>query len=116
MRSKKRYRPKTIVLLRRKSFFARLAACALLAVATSPASLAKEMAAPRHETPTISSQFNLYKAAQRALLDAGYDPGPADGLWGSRSKEALAKFQADNDLVATGVVSPKTVEALGIGK
>ena len=105
-----------IFLPRRGSFLVTMAACALLTVVTSPASLAKEMAAPRHETPTISSQFNLYKAAQRALRDAGYDPGPADGLWGSRSKEALARFQADNDLVATGVVSPKTVEALGIGK
>ena len=105
-----------IVLFRRGSFLVTLVACVLLAVATSPAGLAKEMAAPRHETPTASSQFNLYKAAQRALRDAGYDLGDVDGLWGTRSKAALAEFQADNGLAPTGLVSPETVEKLGIGK
>ena len=38
------------------------------------------------------------KYAQESLSELGYEPGPIDGLWGSRTKEALRLFYLDNDL------------------
>ncbi len=35
------------------------------------------------------------KALQRALTQAGYNPGPVDGKWAERSSRALMRFQAD---------------------
>jgi membrane fusion protein, macrolide-specific efflux system len=41
-------------------------------------------------------------ALQRALAAAGYDPGDADGEFGSETAEALADWQADQELDETG--------------
>ena len=51
---------------------------------------------------------------QRQLLLAflGYDPGPFDGLWGSRSRRACAAFQKDRGLPADGLGGERTDEAL----
>ena len=49
---------------------------------------------------------------QEALRRAGYDPGPADGKWGQKTKSALMAFQKDNGLKADGAVGPKTLEKL----
>ncbi|GEM_PF-121824 len=39
---------------------------------------------------------------QEALTALGYDPGPVDGLLGSRTRTAIRAFQADYDLPVTG--------------
>ena len=41
-------------------------------------------------------------ALQRALAAAGYDPGDADGEFGGETAEALADWQADQELDETG--------------
>ena len=46
---------------------------------------------------------------QEALKRAGYDPGPADGKMGQKTKNALMKFQMDNGLKADGVLGPQTL-------
>ena len=38
------------------------------------------------------------KYAQESLYELGYQPGPIDGLWGSKTKEALRSFYRDYDL------------------
>lgn len=50
---------------------------------------------------------------QRALRRRGFDPGPIDGIIGSRTRRALVQFQRRNNLAQTGV-SSETLRALGI--
>ncbi|MCR6628757.1 MAG: peptidoglycan-binding protein [Magnetospirillum sp.] len=45
---------------------------------------------------------DLVAAAQRELAALGYDPGPADGVVGARTRRALMAFQADKGLPADG--------------
>ncbi|GIX11844.1 serine protease [Elioraea sp.] len=54
-------------------------------------------------------------AVQRALEALGYDPGPADGVLGPRTREAIAAFQRDRGLPTTGVPDRATVAALRDG-
>ena len=60
------------------------------------------------------AQFNLIKAVQTTLTEAGYDPGPVDGLRGPKTDEALAAFQAEAGLEPDGILGPKTLRALGL--
>lgn len=56
-----------------------------------------------------------YKQIQRALKARGYDPGPIDGRWGSRSAAALKRFERDNDLPADGKLDALVLIMLGLG-
>ena len=49
---------------------------------------------------------------QRQLASLGYDPGPADGILGPRTRDAMRTFQAKEGLPATGAVSTVFEEAL----
>lgn len=52
------------------------------------------------------------KLIQEALVAAGYDPGPIDGIEGPLTQQALRAFQADHGLAADGLVGPLTHAAL----
>ena len=45
---------------------------------------------------------------QKALARAGFDPGPADGRAGKKTKLAIKHFQAKHGLPADGIVGKKT--------
>ena len=49
---------------------------------------------------------------QQSLKDAGFDPGPIDGIRGRKTIKAIKDFQASNGLVVDGLVGPKTKAAL----
>jgi formylglycine-generating enzyme required for sulfatase activity len=49
---------------------------------------------------------------QRLLKQAGLDPGPADGMFGARTEEALRRYQSSKDLPVTGVPDSATEKAL----
>jgi peptidoglycan hydrolase-like protein with peptidoglycan-binding domain len=51
------------------------------------------------------------KSIQEALIERGYDPGKPDGKIGNKTKNAIAKFQKDNNL-ATGGITYETLQAL----
>ena len=51
---------------------------------------------------------------QQRLQELGYDPGTADGIFGTRTQQAVLAFQRDYGLTADGVVGEKTLAALGI--
>ncbi|MDQ4144271.1 MAG: peptidoglycan-binding protein, partial [Actinomycetota bacterium] len=38
----------------------------------------------------------------------GYDPGPIDGIFGSKTETAVKEYQTNNGLVADGIVGPRT--------
>jgi murein L,D-transpeptidase YcbB/YkuD len=64
-------------------------------------------------------KYNLLKVpgvsgmdVQRALLRAGYDPGPLDGRPGKKTRAAVKAFQKKNNLTADGVVGERTWTAL----
>ena len=48
------------------------------------------------------------KDLQRALAAAGFDPGPADGHMGKKTKSAIRAHQKKNGLHADGIVGEKT--------
>lgn len=56
----------------------------------------------------------LVKRVQRALKDAGINPGKIDGLYGPHTVAAVFAFQKINRLVADGIVGPKTAKKLGV--
>jgi len=54
------------------------------------------------------------RRAQERLQALGYEPGPADGLMGPRTREAISAFQRDQGLPASGELDRATREALGL--
>ena len=67
--------------------------------------------------PTLSlggPTADTVKRAQEALKSYGIDPGPIDGIIGSRTRKAIMIFQAENMLDETGILDTETQEKLGI--
>lgn len=64
------------------------------------------------EEPNMSGA--LVESVQRALKDAGFDPGTIDGFYGPHTVAAVFAFQRSNRLVADGIVGPKTAKKLGV--
>ncbi|MBS1419292.1 MAG: spore cortex-lytic enzyme [Clostridia bacterium] len=54
------------------------------------------------------------KEIQSKLRDWGYYRGPVDGIYGSKTEEAVKYFQRKNGLNADGQVGNQTLAALGI--
>lgn len=49
---------------------------------------------------------------QKRLAELGFDPGPADGVRGRKTINAIKAFQKSKRLVADGIVGPKTIAKL----
>lgn len=52
---------------------------------------------------------------QQALIAKGYLNGPATGVWGPESVEALKRFQQNQTLDPTGKLNSLSLIALGLG-
>jgi Putative peptidoglycan binding domain len=50
--------------------------------------------------------------AQELLKEAGFNPGPIDGILGPRTREGLRRYQASHGLPETGVLDEATQESL----
>lgn len=61
--------------------------------------------APRFDHPWV-------KEIQTHLATLGYNPGPADGVFGQGTGNAVKIFQQNNGLVATGLPTPSLMDAL----
>ena len=62
----------------------------------------------------IGSQSNEVKSIQQALKEKGYFNSNVDGIFGTKTKNAVISFQKDNGLTADGVVGLQTLRALGL--
>lgn len=49
---------------------------------------------------------------QSILKQIGYDPGPIDGVYGSKTENAVRQFQRNNGLVPDGIIGPNTYKIL----
>lgn len=65
---------------------------------------------------SVQSQANssVIKQAQQKLSAAGHDAGPADGLLGAKTQQALKDFQQAKGIDATGQLDQRTLTALGV--
>lgn len=54
------------------------------------------------------------KQVQAALNAEGYNAGPPDGALGPKSRAAIARYQSDNELPATGSIDASLLASLGI--
>lgn len=52
------------------------------------------------------------KVIQEKLANAGFPPGPIDGIYGRATELAVINFQQSEGLLADGIVGPKTLNAL----
>jgi len=54
------------------------------------------------------------EATQERLAQLGYYNSPVDGIFGPATRDAVAKYQIDNQLDVTGSLSPDTLQSLGV--
>ncbi|MCV2866705.1 peptidoglycan-binding protein [Albidovulum sediminicola] len=78
--------------------------------------LQKPQTSPPQQIPS-PSQVPAYDAsqvyeAQTLLARLGYDPGPADGVMGSRTSNAIRQFETAQGLPPTGQPSPALISRL----
>ncbi len=57
---------------------------------------------------------NDVKVIQHALMDKGYRPGPADGVWGRRTEDAFRLYQSRSGMQSDGRVTQSTLADLGV--
>jgi hypothetical protein len=78
-----------------------------------PADMAEEdnRLAKKHPRRT-SSGGNTVRQAQQQLKTAGFDPGPADGYMGPKTRAAIRDYQAAHSLPKTGKLDRATQKSL----
>lgn len=70
-------------------------------------------APPASAAPASYQQGSpLVAEVQLALVQAGYNPGPADGVIGPRTRNAISGYQRANGMVADGMPSSVLLEHL----
>jgi len=62
----------------------------------------------------VSTSFadSMTRMVQEALVEKGFDPGPVDGIWGSKTKSAVMQFQESAGLTANGQIDGPTKSSL----
>jgi peptidoglycan hydrolase-like protein with peptidoglycan-binding domain len=61
---------------------------------------------------SIGSRGPEVVTLQTLLTEQGYDPGPSDGVFGTRTRRAVIAFQNDEGLLVDGIVGSVTASAL----
>ena len=62
--------------------------------------------------PLENAQDGSVSGAQARLRNLGYDPGPADGTLGPRTRRAICAFERAHGLEVTGKLGKKTLDKL----
>jgi His-Xaa-Ser repeat protein HxsA len=63
---------------------------------------------------TTGEVASMVTKVQVALVIRGYDPGPVDGKFGAKTKVALGRFQAANNLPISAAMDLETLRLLGV--
>ena len=85
-----------------------IAICAMLAGSMTFGTFAAPL-----EVYMKGNQSDEVKEIQEMLIDIGYlEEGQADGIFGSKTVDAVKEFQKDNDIRVDGMVGKETLEAL----
>ena len=58
----------------------------------------------------------LIKDVQQKLHDLGFDPGPVNGEFGTKTQAALAQFQLSQTVPASGALDDATLARLGVAR
>ena len=74
--------------------------------AVPPTAAAQQVKA--NVSPLVQSAIDRSKDIQRALKNAGFDPGSIDGKLGPKTKQAIIDFQKEKGLKPDGKVGPRT--------
>ena len=78
-------------------------------------SLHPEEAYPDPEVPADFDPYSgLVSDVQRKLRARGFDPGPVNGDFGSKTQAALAQFQLLNLIPVSGSLDDATLAELGV--
>jgi peptidoglycan hydrolase-like protein with peptidoglycan-binding domain len=92
---------------------AALASCLILAYESRLNELERVIAtAASQASPPIDDRRARLRQIQRLLAGQGYDPGPADGLMGGRTRAAILAFQRAHRLAVDGEPSADLLEHL----
>ncbi len=91
-----------------------LALAILLALNVFLIALAQTASADRYDLYKKGSSGQTVSEIQKRLKAWGYYSGAVDGLYGSRTEEAVRYFQRKNGLSADGQAGDQTLAALGI--
>ena len=62
----------------------------------------------------MGSSGSQVKTLQTKLNNWGYNAGTVDGIFGTKTRDAVKRFQQKNGLVVDGIVGTKTAAALGM--
>jgi Putative peptidoglycan binding domain len=65
-------------------------------------------------TTTAPAPDPTVTAVQTQLSQQGYYGGPIDGLFGPTTRDAVARYQTNQNLTVTGSLTPDTLHALGL--
>ena len=90
------------------------AGAAVASASPQPAVPASTPAAPTREAmeSSLGLERGERRRVQQGLASLGYAPGPADGLFGARTREAIRRYQGEKGFEATGYLSAEESEAL----
>ena len=64
----------------------------------------------------IQDRQTLVRLIQELLIARGYDPGPADGMEGPRTRDAVAQFQQSIGIQPNGEPSQAVLDALNANR
>jgi SH3 domain-containing YSC84-like protein 1 len=68
----------------------------------------------QHHKQNVSASKEKVRKVQTALKDRGLNPGPIDGVMGSKTMAAIREFQSQQGMAATGRLDQSTMAALQI--
>ncbi len=79
-----------------------------------PATVRNQSHLPQSVEARLLPDKDKRRNVQVALASRGFAAGTADGVFGGQTREAIKRFQSTNQQPASGFITERTAEALGI--